>query len=169
MKHWKITGAVLFVMLGVQSYAFAVDKIEQSQVPGQSAEMEKATVQTAYELHLANADKSKFAASLKEKIEAGGEALKKGECEELKSKHGKKGTLMMRYACKKPSAETDEFFRSLIAGHASADCKRKAPTLSLRTYTYAIAAPCVLRLCCAALPYPVSCNLITGKPCAGCF
>lgn len=169
MRNLKAIGAVLFLLLGMQGYVYAADKAVSSLDSGNPAKSYgTATVQTVYELHVGSKDKSTFAETIAQKVKDADEILRQGDCAIEKPSRKQKVRPLVSYSCKKPSAETDNFFRSIVAVTGNGGCALNAGDITLRAYSASLSSTCQLRYCCSGLGYPVQCNLL-NRPCNGCF
>lgn len=171
MKHWKINGYILFALLATQTLAHAADTAvpnEQSDKGAASHSHGDTSVRTAYELRIRGADKPKLLESVAQKIKEGSDLLRTGECTELKPGKAKKLTPTLSYNCNKPSAATDDFFRSLVSLQVSDDCTKASPPISLRSYSTALTSNCTYSYCCG-VAQAVPCLIINRtKPCTNC-
>ena len=171
MKYWKITGTVFLTLLAAQPLAHAVDTIAPHQRSSDErvASHEAATVQTAYELRIKDTEKNQIMDLLTKKIKESGEILEKGECALIKPPKAKRGSPTLSYNCNKPSAATDDLFRSLVVLKVSADCTKISPPIALSTQSYAlIVSRCTNDYCCGA-GHAVPClKSNISKPCPDC-
>ena len=169
MKHWKILSRVLLLVVSAHSLVYAADKSANSSNPTKSETHEVGTIQTVYELHTGAKNKSLFVETMSQKIKEADEMLRKGECEIVLPTRHQKVHPLMSYSCKKPSAETDNFFRSLIAVTGNGGCARNAGDINLRTHSASLMSNCSLKYdCCTLTSLPVQCNLLTHRACNGC-
>lgn len=168
MKNWKTLSTAWLFVLSAHSLVYAADKSANSVDPLKPAEThEVGTIQTVYELHTGAKNKSTFLETLSQKIKEADEILRKSECEIVHPSKKQKVHPMMSYSCKKPSAETDNFFRSLIAVTGNGGCARNAGDITLRAYSASLLSTCQLRYCCYLQPHPVQCDTLY-QPCNGC-
>ena len=169
MKHWKISGYVLFALLGTQAPAHAADTLAPNKQSDTGTESHRdASVRTAYELRIKAADKPKLLDRVAQKIKESSDLLQIGECRELKLGHAKKDAPTLSYNCDKPSAATDDFFRSLVSLQVSDDCTKVSPPISLRTYSAVLTSKCTFAYCCGP-GNAVPCQIVNRtKPCPDC-
>lgn len=175
MKHWRIFTSACFVLVNALSSAYAVDDSS-----GKMDCIGDATVRTAYELRIVGGENKEVLAQLQKIFKENAAVLKDGECEPVKFKY-EKGAPALSFSCDKPSAKTDDFFRSLLLVKAPAKAKYSAtaentagapaaptPALKLTTSSLLLPSTCVLEYCCGIAQAEACKKSNRTKPCTVC-
>lgn len=179
MKHWITLMATCIALVTAFSSAFAGGATDKTYKPPTG----DVTVRTAYALRAIGPGHQEVIYSLKKKIKENMEILDEGVCVEREVRKGR-GAPAINFSCDKPSAKTDDFFRSLVADASTQKLVDASPqkvvdapmlaqatsaqSVSLTTHTLALPSYCTLAYCCG-VSQAESCrrNNIT-KPCSVC-
>lgn len=126
------------------------------------------SVVTAYELKTKKTARHSILEQVEMKLKENAELLKGAECVEAKKGRTAKGGRILSYSCLKPTAQTDEFFRSLLALAPTEDCRKGAPPMTMTAYSYSLPSNCKLWYCCGVTSAVPCLKINPTKPCTSC-
>ncbi len=167
MTKRKLFGVLLAASAFTSLTALGAENVADKKAAKEEMTGEVSVI-TAYELKTKKTARAEIYKQVEAKLKESAELLKSAECVEAKKGRTKKGGHLLTYTCNKPSAQTDDLFRSILALVPTEDCRKGAPPMTMTAYSYSLPSNCKLYYCCGVESAVPCLKINPTKPCTSC-